>query len=124
VERSSDWWTQAERDLKAATTLTEQGLYEWACFAAHQAAEKAVKALIQRRGGELRGHAVRRGLQALGAPTALVEAGIRLDRLYIPTRYPDALDQGAPGEVYLAADAKAALSEAEAILSWCHDQLS
>jgi HEPN domain-containing protein len=124
MERSSDWWVQAERDLRAARTLAEQALYEWACFAAQQAAEKAVKAVIQVRGGELRGHAVRRGLQALTAPIALIEAGIRLDRLYIPTRYPDVLDQGSPGEVYLAADAQAALHDAEAVLAWCRDQLS
>jgi predicted nucleotidyltransferase len=29
------------------------GDYEWACFAAHQAAEKAVKALVQHRGGTI-----------------------------------------------------------------------
>jgi HEPN domain-containing protein len=67
---------------------------------------------------------VRRGLQALEAPVALVEAGVRLDRLYIPTRYPDVLDQGSPGEVYLAADAETALKDAEAVLAWCRDQLS
>jgi HEPN domain-containing protein len=124
MERSGDWWAQAERDLRAARTLAERQLYEWACFAAQQAAEKAVKAAIQARGGELRGHAVRRGLQALEAPVALVEAGVRLDRLYIPTRYPDVLDQGSPGEVYLAADADTALKDAEAVLEWCRDQLS
>ncbi len=123
VERSGDWWMQAERDLEAARVLAERQLYEWACFAAQQSAEKAVKAVIQARGGELRGHAVRRGLQALGAPSELVEAGVRLDRLYIPTRYPDVLDQGSPGEVYLAADANAALKDAEALLGWCRDQL-
>jgi HEPN domain-containing protein len=123
VERSADWWTQAERDFQAAQVLAERGLHEWACFAAQQSAEKAVKAVIQARGGEFRGHAVRRGLQALQAPSPLVEAGVRLDRLYIPTRYPDVLDQGSPGEVYLPSDSKAALHDAEGVLKWSRDQL-
>ena len=42
--RYLDWWRQAERDLQHARHALEDEDYEWACFAAHQAAEKAVKA--------------------------------------------------------------------------------
>jgi HEPN domain-containing protein len=43
--RWKDWWSQAERDLEHARESAAAGRHEWACFAAHQAGEKAVKAL-------------------------------------------------------------------------------
>jgi len=45
VSRATDWLRQALRDLEHAKRSVELGDYEWACFAAQQAAEKAVKAL-------------------------------------------------------------------------------
>ena len=44
-DRSQDWLAQAERDLEQAVASHDEGRHEWACFAAHQAGEKAVKAL-------------------------------------------------------------------------------
>ncbi len=43
--RAQDWLRQALRDLEHAEDARKAGRHEWACFAAHQAAEKAVKAL-------------------------------------------------------------------------------
>ncbi len=43
--RSGDWLAQAGRDLEQARSSQREGRHEWACFAAEQAAEKAVKAL-------------------------------------------------------------------------------
>lgn len=45
ANRALDWFRQAERDLEHARDSSRAGRHEWACFAAHQAAEKAVKAL-------------------------------------------------------------------------------
>jgi len=45
TNRAPDWLRQALRDLEQADDSREAGRHEWACFAAHQAAEKAVKAL-------------------------------------------------------------------------------
>ncbi len=41
---SAEWRTQAERDLEVARLLHDQGYFEWAAYAAQQAAEKAIKA--------------------------------------------------------------------------------
>ncbi len=41
----SDWLAQAKRDLEHAHQSSGLGHFEWACFAAQQAAEKAAKAL-------------------------------------------------------------------------------
>jgi len=44
-DRSRDWLSQAERDLRLAELSRGDEIHEWACFAAQQSAEKAVKAL-------------------------------------------------------------------------------
>ncbi len=41
-------FVQAERDLDQARASQVEGRHEWACFAAQQSAEKAVKSVIQR----------------------------------------------------------------------------
>ncbi len=45
MRRPWDWFRQAELDLATARDAHSSGHHEWACFAAQQAAEKAVKAL-------------------------------------------------------------------------------
>ncbi len=50
MERSRERWVQAQADLEHARKSLEAGDYEWACFAAQQAAEVAVKAVLERKG--------------------------------------------------------------------------
>ncbi|WP_226951983.1 HEPN domain-containing protein [Pyrobaculum calidifontis] len=50
-ERWSDWLDDAEDDLAAAKELYRAGRFAKACFLAQQAAEKALKALLIKRGG-------------------------------------------------------------------------
>jgi HEPN domain-containing protein len=103
VERSKDWLDQAERDLKQTEASLRDGFYEWACFAAQQAAVKAVKALIQSLGGEALGHSVAALIQALPEnvrPNHLRDQALELDQAYIPSRYPNAHPAGFPGVAY------------------------
>ncbi len=58
VDRSRDWIRQAERDLENAKYEFKGGYFEWACFLAQQASEKAVKAVFNRLGLEAFGHSV------------------------------------------------------------------
>jgi len=51
MERSADWMDTAQGDLEHAKSDVEGGFYNWACFSAQQAAEKAIKAVFQRMGG-------------------------------------------------------------------------
>ncbi len=46
VSRFRDWIRQAKRNLTSALVNAREGLYEEACFEAHQAGEKAVKGLL------------------------------------------------------------------------------
>jgi predicted nucleotidyltransferase len=43
MNRWRDWWDQSARDLAHARHALEAGDFEWAAFAAQQAAEKALK---------------------------------------------------------------------------------
>ena len=123
ANRHADWLRQAEADLRHARHSLDGGDHEWACFAAQQAAEKALKALVQALGGEPWGHSVTVLLGDLSERTEvsgeLVDAGKRLDKHYIPTRYPNGFDSGAPTDYYTAAEAEAAIADAERILEFC-----
>jgi len=124
--RSKDWFAQAERDLEHARSSREEGRHEWACFAAHQAAEKAVKALHLSVGQEAWGHVIARLLQELPSPPAtdLVEKAKILDNFYVPTRYPNGHPEGAPFEHYGPLHSEAAISYAREILDFVDTQMA
>lgn len=63
--RAFDWLRQAIKDLNHAEASRKNGDHEWACFAAHQAGEKAVKALHLYVGQEAWGHVIARLLKDL-----------------------------------------------------------
>lgn len=93
------WYGQARFDLEAARSSVTAGNYEWACFQAQQAAEKALKALLLRQGKrEFLSHSIHdllRELQRFAPEFEDVSEARRLDEYYIPTRYPN----GLPGTV-------------------------
>ncbi|WP_083456453.1 HEPN domain-containing protein [Desulfosarcina cetonica] len=64
-DRAKDWFLQAKRDLEQARSSKAEGRHEWACFAAQQAAEKAVKALHLSLSQEAWGNIVARLLKEL-----------------------------------------------------------
>lgn len=126
--RYADWFRQAEADLRHARNACEDGDYEWSCFAAQQAAEKALKALFQHLGLDAWGHTLTVLIGNLPPearqPTAvLVDAARRLDKHYIPTRYPNGFDSGAPTDFYTEGEAREAILHAEAILDFCRHQI-
>ena len=118
--RARDWLKQATRDLEQAEDSRRAGRHEWACFAAQQAAEKAVKALHLHSGQEAWGHVVARLLQELPdtirIPAELVGKGRVLDSFYIPPRYPNSHPEGAPFEHYGPLQSEEAIRYAHEIL--------
>lgn len=121
--RAQDWWKEARNDLDTAKDLLQEEHYNWACFASHQASEKAVKALLEKHGALAWGHSVRNLLQALPSSAVceseLLEFAKELDQFYIPTRYPNAHVSGAPYEFYTKSQAERAVDYAEQILRFC-----
>ena len=128
VSRAGDWLRQALRDLEHAKRSAEMGDFEWACFAAHQAAEKAVKALHLHLGQEAWGHVVARLLRELPprvrVPEDLVDKARVLDNYYVPTRYPNAHPEGPPFEHYGSLQSQEAIRYAGEILEFVRAQMA
>jgi len=127
VERSKDWLDQAEWDLEHAKHDLKAGFYDWACFSAQQAAEKAIKAVIQKRGGEAWGHSVYELLLELKDKfdvNSLLDKALELDKAYIPTRYPNAHPSLSPRRRYTKIEAERLISYAEEIVNVCKSILS
>ncbi|MBC7185492.1 MAG: HEPN domain-containing protein [Calditrichaeota bacterium] len=122
ANRARDWYRQAERDLQQAEDSRGAGRHEWACFAAQQAAEKAVKALHLHLGQEGWGHVVAKLLSALppevSPPKELLDKARVLDSFYIPPRYPNSYPEGAPFEHYGPLQSQEAISYASEILAF------
>ena len=104
ADRSKDWLKQAKRDLEQAQDSQNSDRHEWACFAAQQAAEKAVKALHLSLKQEAWGQVISQLMTELPAsvnvPKEFIEKGRVLDNFYIPTRYANGHPSGAPFEHY------------------------
>jgi len=127
VRRDEDWLNQAIRDLQHAREDMQNKYYEWACFSAQQAAEKAIKALYQALGIDVWGHSTWRLLDNLPEqykPTQeLIDIARELDRFYLPTRYPNMHPSGAPYEYYTKSDALRAIEIAERIIQFCKNKI-
>lgn len=123
--RSKDWLAQSVRDLEHARSSKLEGRHEWACFAAQQSAEKAVKALHLSLGQEASGHVVARLLMELPSPPPenLIEKAKVLDNFYIPTRYANGHPEGAPFEHYGAIQSAEAIRYAGEILEFVRVQM-
>jgi HEPN domain-containing protein len=120
--RSQDWFKQAQRDLEQAIASASDARHEWACFAAHQASEKAIKALHLSLSQEAWGHLLVRLLSELPSelalPPLLLERARVLDNFYIPTRYPDSHPEGSPFDHYGPLQSQEAIGHARAILEF------
>jgi len=95
--------------------------YEWACFQAQQAAEKALKAYLYLKGKRLIiSHSIfkliKECLNFDNEFKNILDAR-ELDKYYIPTRYPNGLPDQIPHEFYNLGDAKLCVDYAEKILS-------
>jgi HEPN domain-containing protein len=123
--RARLWIRQAEDDLRAARLLQAAGQSAQACFLSQQVGEKAIKALLAAEDRDLRSHSLTALLRMLDEELALRwqrQARV-LDKLYAPTRYPDALGDELPADVFGPEDGEAALQAAGELLDWAGQQL-
>ena len=121
TNRSRDWLAQAQHDLEHAEFSRRRGDHGWACFAAHQAAEKAAKAAHLAEGQDAWGHVVRELLAALPDldRPGLLDGARVLDAHYIPTRYANGHPDGAPFEHYGEIQSEQAIAIAREIVAYC-----
>ncbi len=127
MNRWRDWWDQSSRDLAHARHALDDRDFEWAAFAAQQAAEKALKAVVMAHSGEPWGHLTTRLAEALpaaaAAPSAVLDAARRLDKHYIPARYPNGFVEGYPGKLYTHGEGEQAIADASVITDFCRRHL-
>ena len=118
------WLLQARADIKAAQASSDAGSHEWACFQSQQAAEKALKALWFFHNADPWGHSITRLIDSFpdesvrAELTSLSGAARQLDRLYVPTRYPNGLPDMTPSEAFARDDAQQAICMASDILDF------
>ncbi len=124
--RAHDWLAQAHRDLEQAEASRRESRHEWACFAAHQTAEKALKALHLFSGQEAWGHVVARLVHELPVDydASLVDKAKVLDAFYVPTRYPNGHPDGAPFEHYGSLQSEDAIRYASEILEFVSSKMA
>jgi HEPN domain-containing protein len=126
--RALDWLRQAGRDFEQAIDSRHAERHEWACFAAQQAAEKAIKALHLHAGQKVRGPVIAQLLEELpetvNVPELLVEKGRVLDNFYIPSRYPNGHSTGAPFEHYGPLQSEMAIRHAREIIEFSRAQMA
>jgi HEPN domain-containing protein len=125
MNRSADWLHQARADLAQAQLSAEAGHHDWASFACHQGAEKALKALHLACGQQVWGHGLGRALLDLpDAPRERPVAQVSdlqdrlnvLDALDIPTRDPESFSEGAPTDHFGRLQSQDALRHARALV--------
>ena len=128
MNRSEDWLKQALRDFDHAQESKKIKHFEWVTLAAQQAAEKAIKAVFFKMGGDPWGHALTQLLQKLPSdiqpPEEILNASKFLDKHYITTRYPNGFSAGAPEDYYTEQDADEAIANAKKIIEFCQNQIS
>ena len=122
MQRDQDWLREAQAELLAARDLLRGGHWSWCCFTAQQAAEKALKAVCEHVRTPHFGHnlnVLRQSIEAqVPVPESVRSACARLNRYYIPTRYPDAFDRGAPADQFFEPDALQAMRDMEEVIDF------
>lgn len=115
------WKAAAERAQGAAGAQASAGYAEWSCFLYEQAAQLAVKGLLHGVGAGGWGHDLAALVAAADAavgpawPRGIAVAAERLSRFYLPTRYPDAVPGGVPGDRFTIDDVATAAADARAV---------
>ena len=122
-ERSNDWIRQALRDLESAEAQKRDEFYEWSCFIAQQAAEKAIKAALQKIGVEVWGHSLlelgRELKEQIDTPPEFETSAKYLDRFYIRAIYPNGWASGTPADYITLEDSEHAVSHSDKIIQFC-----
>jgi HEPN domain-containing protein len=127
AERHRDWMRQARYDLEFAMLAARESCYEWAAFAALQAAEKACKALSLCLGKTIAAHEITLLLEGLPPknqpPPELLKRAKAMERHYMSARYPTMFPSGTPRDHYTREDGERAIADAMAIIEFCQQAI-
>jgi len=118
------WLKTAKSDLESAGILHLSRKYSTCCFLCQQAVEKAFKAIHFLHDRDGWGHSIfllledmeSFDLDSFNKLKKFSQVALELDRLYIPTRYPNGLPDLIPDEAYSCEDAEDSLEKAHDII--------
>ena len=121
-KEAARWFDQAMDDYRFVEWVQQENrFFDKGCFIAQQSGEKALKACLYA-SGERRviGHSlyemVSRLIKTSDEFEPIQESCKRLDRFYIPTRYPNGLPGGSPYEVYSDTELQTALADLRLVI--------
>jgi len=102
----------------------EKKFLDKGCFIAQQSAEKAMKSCLYAQGERMViGHSLYDFCEKIKNKVSefseIINECRRLDRYYIPTRYPNGLPGGVPFQHFTVEDIRSALKDAEKVLNFC-----
>jgi HEPN domain-containing protein len=120
AKSAAEWIKQADYDYDTAELMHHAGRNFYAVFMCHMAIEKALKALLLLRTGEVppKTHNLILLLSRIGLkpPAPIAENIIRLNEANVSTRYPEELSEMIA--LYDSDSAKRIISQAKETLSW------
>ncbi len=123
------WFRQCEDDYRFVKFLKKEGdFFDKGCFMAQQAGEKALKSCLYATGKRrVIGHSLYEMTEELSKQDNrfrnIVSESKRLDRFYIPTRYPNGIPGGSPFQVYDKEDLNKAFEDLKKIVEICRQFL-
>lgn len=123
-DETRQWWSLAEADLLAGERLADAALHHLAVFQAHQAAEKALKALWMESEGTdpPKTHELESLGRRLNAPPEVLRAARNLNPEFVVARYPSPA-LGNPVDRYTLDAARDRIAEARQVLEWVRSRL-
>ena len=119
------WLDTATEDLEAADILRRNNKYSHCCFLCQQSAEKALKSIFYLHDLDPWGHSIVNLISELELQNEkdytflkeFVNDARKLDRFYIPTRYPNGLPDITPSKAFGEDDAMSALAISNKIIN-------
>ncbi|MBI4182357.1 MAG: HEPN domain-containing protein [Candidatus Aenigmarchaeota archaeon] len=116
-EDSEKWLEKGVHDLSSAEINLRERVYDVAAFLSHQAAEKALKAILIARDGRLwKIHDLMKLCESVKAPKGIASLCEKLNPHYLASRY--VLDVA-----YAEDDASEALQEPKEVVRWAKEEL-
>lgn len=125
TKKPEEWFKQAAYDLKTAEVMLENKRFIYAVFMCHLAIEKALKGLYQFRLNEVppKVHNLIYLVEKIGLSPSekLYNAIFELNRVSIPTRYPDDLTKMI--REYKKKNTLEIINNSKEVLKWLKNQL-
>ncbi len=124
------WYSQAADDRRFAEWVLQEGrFFDKGCFISQHAGEKALKSCLYAAGSRrVFGHSLVDSCTELLPQFPVFakaeEPSKRLDRFYIPTRYPNGLPGGLPFQSYSEKDLLEAIDDLVIIFDVCAEFLA